>query len=89
MSTNNQLLNFVGGIALGAALGILLAPDSGAVTRKKLIKKSNQLTDDLSEKIAEFSQLLNSFVAKTSEAPIIEDAKALIEQINESIVKEV
>ena len=40
---------FVGGLALGAGLGLLLAPDNGKNTRKVLKKKVDELLDRLKE----------------------------------------
>lgn len=40
---------FLGGIALGAGLGLLFAPDKGENTRKVLVKKVEDLTKKLKE----------------------------------------
>ena len=49
MSNSKVFIGFLVGAAIGGALGILLAPDKGAETRKKIIEKGNDLGDSLSE----------------------------------------
>jgi len=49
MSTSKVLFGFLAGAAIGGALGILLAPDKGTETRKKILEKSNDLGDSLSD----------------------------------------
>jgi gas vesicle protein len=45
MSTSKVLVGFLVGAAVGGALGILLAPDKGAETRRKIIEKGSDLGD--------------------------------------------
>lgn len=54
MSSGKVLLSVLAGIAVGAVLGILFAPDKGSVTRKKISQKSNAFADELSVKFNEF-----------------------------------
>lgn len=49
MNNNSKiLLGFLFGAAVGGALGILLAPDKGSETRKRIVEKGNDLGDSLS-----------------------------------------
>ncbi len=47
------------GAAVGAALGILLAPDKGSETRKKLIGGVKDFADDLKKKVRDASDKFN------------------------------
>lgn len=58
MENSNNTGKLIGalliGAAIGATLGILFAPDKGSETRKKLLTKGEDLTDEIKEKINEF-----------------------------------
>ena len=47
-NTSKILLGFIAGAAIGGALGILLAPDKGSETRRKIVEKGNEMGDSLS-----------------------------------------
>lgn len=49
MKNNNVLLGILGGVAVGAALGILFAPAKGSETRKKIADKGNDLKDNFKD----------------------------------------
>jgi gas vesicle protein len=47
MANTKTLLGFLAGAAVGALAGILLAPDKGSETRKKISKKTGDLGESL------------------------------------------
>jgi gas vesicle protein len=47
MNTGKVVLGTLAGIAIGAVVGVLLAPDKGSETRRKIAKKKDQLTGDI------------------------------------------
>ncbi len=54
MSSGKVLLGVLAGVAVGATLGILFAPDKGSNTRKKIKQKGDDYAGDLGEKFNEF-----------------------------------
>lgn len=53
MSTGKVLLGLLAGIAAGATLGILFAPDKGSATRRKIVQKGEDYVDGVSEKMTD------------------------------------
>lgn len=51
MTTGKAILGVMAGIAAGAVLGILFAPDKGVYTRKKIIRKGEDLVDEFGDTI--------------------------------------
>jgi hypothetical protein len=50
-NTSKILLGLIAGVAIGGALGILLAPDKGSETRRKIVEKGSELGDTISESV--------------------------------------
>ena len=44
-------ITFIRGITIGFILGILLAPDSGAATRKRLMRYASEIGDEIEDAI--------------------------------------
>ncbi len=64
MSNTKTTLGFIAGISIGAIAGILLVPDSGAATRKKITDAATDLADTV---VNSLSGLLNKAVDATDE----------------------
>ncbi|MEZ4771590.1 MAG: YtxH domain-containing protein [Bacteroidia bacterium] len=61
MSTGKVVLGVLAGVAVGASLGILFAPDKGSSTRKKISNKSDEYVGELGEK---FNGLIDTLTRK-------------------------
>ncbi len=72
MSASKVLLGVVVGLAAGALVGILLAPDSGANTRKKISQKGEGYVDELKTK---FNDFLDGFMEHVESAK--DDARGM------------
>ncbi|MBF0694404.1 MAG: YtxH domain-containing protein [Flavobacterium sp.] len=59
---SNFLLGTLAGIAIGAVVGILMAPDKGVETRRKIGKKGSQYTGDLKDRIGGLKDKYNDVV---------------------------
>jgi gas vesicle protein len=82
MSTGKSLLGLLAGVAVGATLGVLLAPDKGSSTRKKISNKANDYVGDLEGKFNEFADgVTKKFESLRKEsAQMAENGKAKMER---------
>lgn len=77
MSKVNVVIGALAGIAVGALLGVLFAPDKGVETRKKITKKSKDTTDSLKSKFNEFvDNISDHFEKAKSEASEVKETEA-------------
>jgi gas vesicle protein len=72
MSSGKVLLGLLAGVATGVLLGVLFAPDKGWLTRKRIVKKSEDFVEGLTEKF-------NEFLDTVSEK--LDDAEEMIETV--------
>ena len=69
MSNTKAVLGFVAGAAVGALVGILLAPDAGTNTRKKISGKAEDISDSLKSSYDDFvSKLKKAYSSGKSDA---------------------
>lgn len=87
MKSSNVLLGMLGGLAAGAVLGVLFAPDKGVNTRKKIAQKSNDLKDNLTDSFNDFvSNVEDKYKHLASRAShLIEDGSENLEKINKKM----
>lgn len=75
MKTGTVVLGVLAGIAIGAIAGILMAPDKGSNTRKKILSKGEDLADEIKEKISDLIDNINEKYER-----VHEEADALAEK---------
>ncbi len=69
MNAGKMILSIAVGVAAGAVIGVLLAPDKGTETRRKITDRSNEYADGLKHKFNDFVEsMLDKFDSVKSEA---------------------
>ncbi|MEO5582226.1 MAG: YtxH domain-containing protein [Saprospiraceae bacterium] len=58
MNSGKVFLGLLAGVAVGATLGVLFAPDKGNSTRQKISKKSDEYAKGLEDKFSNFIDML-------------------------------
>jgi gas vesicle protein len=48
-NSSKILLGFIAGAAIGGALGILLAPDKGSETRRRIAERGSEIGDSIAD----------------------------------------
>ena len=81
MSSGKVLLGVLAGVAVGATLGILFAPEKGSITRNKISKKGDAYADELGEKFNDFIDSVTGQFEKMKEkaARMAENGKSKVQ----------
>ncbi len=90
MGYGKVLLGVLAGVAAGAALGILFAPDKGSVTRKKISEKSDDYAEELGQKFNEFIEGITNQLESVKEeaARVAQKGKAKTEEALDEIISD-
>ena len=75
MDTGKLVVGILAGVAVGALVGVLFAPDKGSETRRRIVEKGDDSMEDMKDKLED---LLNSFAEKCECAK--EDMQKIYEQ---------
>lgn len=71
MKTSKSIIGVLSGVAVGAAIGILFAPDKGTETRNRIVRKSkdlkNKAMNSIKEGLDSVSETYNSVLSKGEE----------------------
>ena len=83
MNSGKVFLGVLAGIAAGAILGILFAPDKGTQTRKKIVNKGGSYVEELNAKFDEFLESISEKLENTKEdaEKIVTNGKARYDEI--------
>jgi gas vesicle protein len=73
MNSSKLVVGILGGVAVGALIGILFAPEKGSKTRKKIVNKSSDFVDDVKDK---FDDMYADVTDKYEN--LLSDAKGMI-----------
>ena len=82
MKDKNLIIGLLGGVAVGAVLGVLFAPAKGSETRKKITDKSHDLKDSLKDTACRISEKISQTVSslKNETQDVIADAKEILHE---------
>ena len=73
MTNSKVLWGFLAGAAIGGALGILLAPDKGTETRRKIREKGSDISDAVKDKFNDVKDKFNDVKEKFND--VVDEVK--------------
>lgn len=83
-STMKIIGGFIAGAALGAVAGILMAPESGDKTRKRMMDESKRLADQFTESLSKTLDSVKSTYNKKMEE-YAQTGKSTIDNLKETM----
>ena len=87
MKNSDVVVGVLGGLAVGAILGVLFAPDKGSNTRRKIAEKGTDLKDNIKGNFNDFvASIEDQYSNFTSNAEdVIEEGKSKLERMSNDI----
>ena len=91
MKSGKLVLGVLAGLAAGAALGILFAPDKGKNSRKKITRKSEDILDDMKDKMNHLLDSASTKLGMAKDAAIdsVERGKVKLDKATNSIKEKI
>lgn len=91
MKTGKVFLGVLAGLATGAMLGILFAPDKGTRTRRRIVHKGEDVLDSMEERFDDFLEKVSEKVDQTIRTTdhLVAKANGKYEDVRDTIKKEV
>ena len=89
MKQGTMVLGILAGITAGALLGILFAPHKGSKTRKMILNKGEELSNDLQDKYEDFvDSMTDKFNDTKHEVEVlVSKGKSVMEETNNMVKK--
>jgi gas vesicle protein len=87
MKSGKIILGLLAGIATGALMGILFAPEKGSITRRKISSKCNDLVEEAGSKINNMAESINEQIdhAKNATEEMLATAKTKIAEVKKDL----
>lgn len=89
MSSGKVLLGLLAGVAIGATLGILFAPEKGIKTRSLISKKSDDYAEELEQQLTKFLENFSTKLETVKEdvVHVAENGKTKADDLIAKVVK--
>ena len=87
MNSAKLLLSAIAGVAIGIQIGVLIAPEKGEETRKKLTKKGDDYLDEINTQINRFIDGVTEKLDKVNRnaTNVAETGKNKVNELNKDV----